>query len=148
MMLNRHLPAVVLGLIAITPAFADNIDRRAPMSHGGELEVSNLAGDVEIVGWSREEVRVTGDLWEGAERLEFDTDGSTTRIEVVLPKKGRNPKGASLEIRVPDSSRIDVTTVSAEIEVENIRGAQRLQSVSGDIETEVFSESAEVRTVR
>lgn len=147
-MTRSRLTLLVLLAAAAAPAVADSVERRAPMSHGGTLEVSNVAGDVEIIGWSREEVRVEADLWEGVERLDFETDGSTTRIEVVLPqRRGSRPRGSSLEIRVPDSSRVDVTTVSADLEVENIRGRQRLQTVSGDVTTQVWSQYAEVRTI-
>ena len=44
-------------------------------------------------------------------------------------------------------SRLDVSTVSAEITVKGVSGTQRLQTVSGEISTDVATEEAEVKTV-
>ncbi|MGW8369976.1 MAG: DUF4097 family beta strand repeat-containing protein [Gammaproteobacteria bacterium] len=132
-----------------TTAFADTpIDERTEADPNGRVEISNVAGTVEIEGWDRDEVHLTGRLGEGTERLEFERDGTLVRINVRLPKKShRHVDDTDLVVNIPEGSRLSVTTVSAEIEVRGVEGSQRLQSVSGDIETRAMDEDIEVKTV-
>ena len=52
---------VLLSLILMVgSAWAgEPIDRTAPASPDGSVEISNVAGSVTILGWDREEIRVT-----------------------------------------------------------------------------------------
>jgi hypothetical protein len=127
----------------------EEIDRSLMADAKGDLDISNVAGTVNVTGWDRNEVRVTGSLAEGVERLEFTSEGKRTLIKVVLKKSTHwgDDGGAELSIRVPVGSRLDVSTVSAEITVKGVTGTQRLQTVSGEISTDVATEEAEVKTV-
>jgi len=51
------------------------ISERAPADATGHVEISNTAGSVEVSGWARNEVEVTGTLGDGVERLEFSRAG-------------------------------------------------------------------------
>lgn len=69
--------------------------------------------------------------------FEFENNGRTTNIEVVLPKNIRNWNknyDAFLEVTIPANAVLTVTTVSASIEVRDISGDVETKSVSGDIE--------------
>ena len=50
-------------------------------------------------------------------------------------------------IRVPAGSSLSVNTISADITAQGVAGAQRLQSVSGDIRTVAGSEDVECKSV-
>jgi DUF4097 and DUF4098 domain-containing protein YvlB len=123
------------------------INKLAPASAAGQVEVSNTTGSVVVTGWNRNEVEVTGELGEGSERLEFSTADNVTRIKVVLPKKSYGVDNTDLVIRVPAGSSVAVNTVSADIRVHEVQGAQRLQSVSADIDTVAGAEDVECKTV-
>jgi DUF4097 and DUF4098 domain-containing protein YvlB len=143
--------ALFMGLaLAMSNAAADDsteISKRAPADPAGEVQISNTSGSVVVSGWNRNEVEVTGELGEGTERLEFETSGKLTRIKVVLPKKSHHSDDTDLVVRIPSGSGLSVNTVSADIQVQGIRGAQRLQSVSADIDTEAAAEDVECKTV-
>ena len=149
---GRWLPtaALVAGLaLAASNASADDdttINKRAQADPAGQVEVSNTSGTVIVTGWDRNEIEVTGELGEGCERLEFETSGKRTRIKVVLPKRGSSDD-TDLLIKIPSGSSLSVNTVSADIEVTGVRGAQRLQAVSADITTEARAEDVECKTV-
>lgn len=123
------------------------IDKRAPADPAGQVEISNVAGSVSVTGWDRNEVEVTGELGEGSERLEFTTSGTLTRVKVVLPNKSWGIEDSTLVVKVPARSSINVNTVSADIEVHSVTGAQRLQSVSANVSTESGAEDVECKTV-
>jgi DUF4097 and DUF4098 domain-containing protein YvlB len=137
----------VAGLCGGTHARADAINKRAPADPAGQVEVSNTAGTVTIRGWDRNEVAVSGELGDGSEKLEFVTSGKLTRIKVVLPSRSYGVDDTDLTIQVPRRSSIAVNTVSADIDVEGVAGAQRLQSVSADVTTQAGSEDVECKTV-
>jgi len=123
------------------------IDKRAAADPSGSVEVSNVSGTVTVTGWDRSEVEVTGELGEGTERLEFTTSDKVTRIKVILPNRSYDVDDTDLVVHVPAASRLTVSTVSADIKVQGVQGAQRLQSVSADVHTVAGSEDVECRTV-
>ena len=139
--------AVVLMAVPPVAAAGTQINERAPADPSGTVEISNVAGTVRVSGWDRNEVEVTGELGEGAERLEFVTGDKVTRVKVILPGKSRNVEDTDLILRVPAASRLAVNTVSADIEVSGVAGAQRLQSVSADIRTQAEAEDVECKSV-
>jgi DUF4097 and DUF4098 domain-containing protein YvlB len=123
------------------------INERAAADPAGSVEVSNVAGTVRVIGWDRNEVEVTGELGVGAEKLEFAVADKVTRIKVILPRKTSNVEDTDLVVRVPAASRLSVNTVSADIEVQGLLGAQRLQSVSAEISTAAAGEDVECKSV-
>lgn len=100
----------------------------------GTVVVDNLAGTVEVSGWERAEVEVTGTLSAQAQGLSIDQHGNLIRIEVEIPEHIRNLKGSHLKVKVPSASRVEVDTVSADISVTAVTGALELESVSGRVD--------------
>jgi DUF4097 and DUF4098 domain-containing protein YvlB len=123
------------------------ISKLAAVAPGGSVEISNTAGQVTVTGWDRNEVEVTGTLGDGSERLEFTTQDKVTRIRVVLPNKSWHVEDTALVVKVPAGSSLSVSTTSADIRVRGVRGAQRLQSVSGDVNAEAGTEDVECQTI-
>lgn len=142
-----RLPA--LALLAFAPAALAGtpISERAAADATGKVEISNTSGSVLVTGWSRNEVEVSGTLGEGTERLEFSSVDQLTRIKVILPKRSSRVDSTTLVVRVPAGSNLAVTTVSADVRSQGVRGPQRLMSVSGDVATEAAGEDVECKTV-
>jgi DUF4097 and DUF4098 domain-containing protein YvlB len=122
------------------------VSQSAPMSANGTLDVSNVSGEVTIRGWDRPEVQVKGEIGD-EQKLEFSADGDRTRIEVHSERDPHNDDDADLDIRVPSTSRVRANTISANLHVTGMTGELELQSVSGDIDTEVFGADVTVQTI-
>ena len=140
---------ILAGLLALTwisCASAETVERSSPADPRGEVEISNVAGNVHVIGWDRSEVHVTANLGSNAERLEIEHDGTHTTINVVYPKNG-NARGTDLTVQIPRGSTLTTHTVSADQTIEEIRGIQRLQAVSGNVRTQVWSGEFEAQTV-
>ena len=135
---NRRTVARSIALLVATlPLVAlagTPIDKRTTADPAGTVEISNTAGSVLVTGWDRNEVEVTGELGKGTERLEFTKSDKITRIKVVLPNRSSNVDDTDLVVKVPAGSQVSINTVSADIGVQAVRGTQRLQSVSGDLQ--------------
>lgn len=143
---NLMLATLLAVMPAVTLADTD-INESAQVHPEGEVEVSNVSGSVVVTGWDEDRVEVTGELGRGVDRLEFRTEGKHTLIKVQNPDRGGHYGGSDLKIRMPERGRLTAVTVSADIESRGVQGALRLQSVSGNIDAEVFSEDAQLKTV-
>src|SRR5207237_8612930 len=120
-------------------------ERAVPAEPGGVVEISNVSGRVEVIGWDGPEVNVRGELDEAVERVEVTSEHGRTVVKVVLPHTGHHGD-AELRVKVPKESEVDVSAVSAEVTTSGVLGEQRLSAVSGDITAE-FDGDLEVRSV-
>ncbi len=146
----KNVALILLGVLFAPSAFAERIDQTQDADANGKVDVFNLSGDVEIVGWNRKQIQVTGEVGDDAEEFIFERSGKVTTIKVKVPDRSHGHHkdvSSDLLIRVPKGSSIDVGTVSADISVEGVEGEQELQSVSGDVETEAFSTDIDIGTV-
>lgn len=132
----KKLTVIVLGLLLAAPLMAEEVNRTLDAASDGRVHISNIAGSVTVNGWSRDQVEVTGELGRNVEELIFERDGDKVTIKVKVPKKSGRGIESDLYIQVPEGSSIDVSTVSADIDVEKVSGEQSLGTVSGDIDTE------------
>jgi DUF4097 and DUF4098 domain-containing protein YvlB len=132
----KRLTAIVLSALLAMPVAAEEVDRTLDAASDGQVDVSNISGSISVNGWSRNEVEVTGELGRNVEELIFERDGDRVTIKVKVPRNSGRGIESDLNIQVPENSSIDVGTVSADIEVEDVRGELKLNTVSGDIETE------------
>jgi DUF4097 and DUF4098 domain-containing protein YvlB len=140
---------LAVALVVASPAAVAGtpINERAAADPAGQVEISNISGSVVVTGWDRNEIEVTGELGEGSEKLEFSRTNQLTRIKVILPKRSSHVESSDLIVKVPARSSIGANTVSADLRIQGVHGAQRLQSVSGNIHTGVDREDVECKTV-
>ena len=145
-MIMRSITLICLSLMSAT-AVAEDINQRIDAASDGVVSISNISGSVEVSGWSRNEVEVTGTLGDDVEELIFERDGNEIEITVRAPKRNGHDITSDLVIKVPEKSDIEIATVSADVDIQNVQGAQELQTVSGDVDSEAFSADIEIETV-
>jgi len=143
----KIINAIAAVALSAAQAHAEVVERRVDADARGEVEVVNVAGSVRISGWERAEVHVSGNLDNGVERLDMLRDGNRILIKVVLPSDRGNAAKANLDIQIPRDSKLTTNTVSADQAILDVRGAQRLQSVSGDIDTEAWDGEFRAKSV-
>jgi len=123
------------------------VDETHPIKAQGRIDVSNVAGSIEVATWSRNEVRITGELGEGTEKLEVSGDPGSMTVEVVTPKNARHLDDTQLSLTVPAGVTLKLASVSADIKVEGVQGDVAANSVSGDLTLDLKSKAVNVRTV-
>jgi DUF4097 and DUF4098 domain-containing protein YvlB len=138
---------IAAALACAQHAAADTVEKTTAADPRGDVEIVNLSGDVQVTGWDRAEVAVTADLDDDAQRLEVVSEKRRTVIRVVLPQGGSHGGSSDMIVRVPRDSSLSINTVSADQTIQGVRGAQRLQAVSGSIATERWAEDFEAKTV-
>ena len=145
---NRSLLLVLACFATFRATLADTpVDRELDADAHGKLEVRNVAGSIDVVGWDRAAVHVTGTLGDNVERLDFSRNGDRVVVEVVLQKNSHSSHGTDLKISAPRASVTDVSTVSADITATGIEGEQRLNTVSGAVKTEAYAGDLTVASV-
>lgn len=135
MRMLAKLLLTTLAAAAALPAFAGTpISQTKPLDARGRVEIDNLKGRVEVVAWDRPEVKVSGMLGDGVEKLVVDGDGRVVRIKVQYPARSRNTEPSQLVVQMPILADLEVETVSADISVSGMASRElELESVSGDI---------------
>jgi DUF4097 and DUF4098 domain-containing protein YvlB len=144
---NVLVGVLLSALLSANQAYADSVERRIDADPRGEVEVVNVAGEIRVTGWDRAEVQVKAELSSNVERMDVVRDGDHVLVKVVL-KSGNHRSGENdLDIRVPQGSRLTTSTVSADQHIADVHGAQRLQSVSGSIDTDVWEGGFDAKSV-
>ena len=124
----------IVALMMALPAWAQTkVDETRPLAADGVVEISNVAGSVQVLAWSGSGVEITGVLGKDVKELDISGTDRRLEIEVDLPRNA-DDIDTELVIRVPATAGVEVQTVSATIQVEGVEGAIDLESVNGRIE--------------
>ena len=137
--MKRLNAILLLGTALAMPAMAEEVDRTLDAAPDGHVDVSNISGSITVEGWSRDQVKGTGELGRNVEKLIFERSGDKITVKVKAPKRSSRGIASDLYIQIPEQSSLDVGTVSADIEVDEVLGEQKLNTVSGDIDAEAVS---------
>lgn len=143
----KNLWVAVLACLVPFAANAENVNRTVEADADVHVSISNVAGEIEVEGWNKKSVQVTGSLGSKVKELIVESDGDDVLIKVKLPHRSRGDGDADLKIMMPEGGSLDVGTVSADITVEGVKGEQSLHTVSGDARTEYFGGELEAESV-
>lgn len=144
-------PACILAALTLLGAAAARadlqIDEALDAAADGRVEISNVAGSVDVIGVDGTRIDVTGSLDEDAHELIFERDGDLVTIKVEIDRSARNVDDSRLVIRLPKASRVEIDTVSADVTVRDTDGTLRISTVSGDIEVATAAAELDMTTM-
>ncbi len=144
----RRIGWLIAGVLPLASQASDGtVDRKVAAKPNGEVVISNVAGTVEVRGWDRDEVQVTGTVDDDVDRVDLETSGGRTIVKVILARGMHRGVEAEIEVLVPKMSTLDVTTTSADMSSRGVLGSQRLHTTSGEITAEISASDSEVRSV-
>lgn len=131
-------------------AAGESVNETKKASENGFVRITVVRGELEVEGWDRPEIKVTGRLDEQTEEFIFDVRENDAIIEVKLPRNIHSwccEEGSDLEVMVPVNSRVDVSFVSTETTVSNVTGGIDIDGVSGDVDITDVSDRVDVTVV-
>jgi len=103
----------------------------------GSIEITELAGFIEVTGWDRPEIEITG-APASADRVRVTTSGNHTTIRIQpFSMSGENTDASHLAIHVPLQSSLSASLVSANLKVNGVQGDVNLRTISGNLSGEV-----------
>lgn len=150
-----HVLALALCAgLACAPLYAGTpINETRPLDARGRVEIENLKGRVQVRAWDRDEVRITGTLGNGVEKLVVQGDRDELEVRVEYPKRmgtWRNDRTEPTELllQVPLRASLDIETVSADIDVQGVAPeGLDVDTVSGDVVIAAAPGSASIESV-
>ncbi len=109
-------------------------EHRAADPHG-EIEIVIVSGKLEVDGWDRSEIEVSGTAGDNVERVDVTGAGNHTSIHVVSRSSHAwgSDDEAHLVVHVPAKSAVTVALVSTDFKTTGVSGDLKLQSVSGNL---------------
>lgn len=127
-----------------------SVNQVQPLNADGEVRIDNLAGTVKVVAWDKNQVQVTGTIGGLVQKLDISGDSKSLDIRVVLPHNIQDEDCdacADLQIQVPKGARLEVSTVSADVEANGLTGQVQIGTVSGRIVLNSSASRIEAKTV-
>lgn len=139
---RMKLVKLTLATVWVMAALSSHADRQSVNQQlhavaDGVVHINVVRGDIQVEGWSKDLVDVSGLLDAKVEEFIFDVDGDETRISVKIPRNIHSRWGHSeatdLVIRVPEKSKVKMAGVSTDIDIDNVEAGVEVGVVSGDI---------------
>lgn len=126
--------ALCLSLAAPAAVAGTPIDQTRPLSPTGSIDISNVKGSIVVRAWERPEVKITGSLGEGVEKLVVEGGRDHLEVRVKLPQNSRRVEPTELQLMVPLRADLDIDSVSASVQVSGVAPSSlSIDNVSGDV---------------
>jgi DUF4097 and DUF4098 domain-containing protein YvlB len=133
----RWLTGGILGTVLFpwTASEARPVHEQLAVDPQGAVEITDVAGSVDLTGWDRPEIEVTGTAGDEVDRIEVTRSGSRSVVRVISRSGPSTSRGndTQLTVHVPIKNAVTVTLVSADLTLGSLQGNVRLQTVSGDV---------------
>jgi DUF4097 and DUF4098 domain-containing protein YvlB len=131
------VPGLILLITLSGKAFAEEFtetERTFPIKHGGALSMNVNPGEIKIIPWSRDEVKVTMPMADRDElqNVKFFADRNSLKIE--YSSDWGEDEGIIFTVYVPEVFNLDLLTKVGEVYVKgNMAGTMNIKSYAGDI---------------
>lgn len=136
-----------------TDRFKEDFAFTHALKPGGRLSLETLNGSVEILGWDKDVVEITGVKYASTEqvlkamKIDVVAPGDFVRIRTVSPSGHRGNHGARYFLRVPRRIEIErIASSNGRITVEGVEGSARLRTSNGSVKTNRLTGALEVET--
>ena len=124
-----------------------------PLKSTGRLSVESFNGSVEISGWERDEVDISGTKYastqQRADDLKIETSNTPESVSVraIRPSEWRSNLGARFVIKIPRGAMIDrITTSNGAIRISDGAGPAHLRTSNGGVRVEGLHGTLDAQT--
>jgi len=124
------------------PEQSDRVSRKIKLGRDGRVSIANISGEIVVSAGGGDEVTIDavkhGDRG-SLDRVRIAIDDRPGRVDISTDygswRFGSNNVSVDYMVTVPDSTMLDVKSVSGDVRVTGVKGSVRAQSVSGNIST-------------
>ncbi len=144
--------AIIGSFLALSAFAGEKVDQQLNVAANSNITIENVRGKITITGWNKNEVSVTGELDEKAEKFIFEKNDNGILIKVVTPRdighgSYSNEDGSNLVINLPQNARVNFDGISTDVKAKNLQHGSELKSVSGDIVAVNLADHIEISTI-
>ena len=139
--------ALICVIALASPALAkdtERVDRTVAIRANGKLQLKNFSGKVVITGTNRSDVAVHAVRRADRDRLNhihLEISETASGVSIEANKRDddwrdrdNNVVETDFDIEVPADVSLDVTVFSSNVQVKDVRGAQRVKTFSGEVD--------------
>ena len=130
-----------LAEFAGSTRFKEDFHYSYKLKPGGSLSVESFNGSIDVHGWDREEVEISGTRYASTEELlqalkiDIVASEDAVRIRAVRPSGRRGNMGAAFTIHAPRRIELErIDSSNGQIHVEDIEGNARLRTSNGRVQ--------------
>jgi DUF4097 and DUF4098 domain-containing protein YvlB len=163
-MRNLSVLTVLAGTLALTGCniefdgfknerFQQDFRFSYPLKSGSTFTLENMNGSVDIAGWDREEIEITGTKFARTEalrdeiKIDIQHSDNSANIRTLAPSVSNGGLGARFVIRLPRRVTLDrVTTSNGKIHASDIDGGVRVKSSNGAVELSKLKGTTDAQT--
>jgi Putative adhesin len=135
------LCVAALALAADRGRYREDFHYSYPQTAGGRLNVDNFNGSVEITGWDRNTVDISGTKYASSQdllnaiKIEVSSSGNAVQVRAIRPGGvHRGSIGAKYTIRVPRGTTLEsVASSNGSVRVEDVEGETHLTTSNGSV---------------
>jgi len=158
---SRSIIVVVATVVALTASSAaaqnnpasERIVRKIQIGANGRVTLENLAGHIQVTGAGGDEITIeatketNGNRSELADlQVQIDSRPGRVDIRTEYPRRS-NRAWVDYKLTVPTGASVELHGISSEIEVNNLKGALRAESVSGSVRIDNASRVEQAKSV-
>lgn len=146
--LMKTLTAATCLVISSQTFAAIEVAESISSDNVSNVSINNHSGFINVIGWNKDKISVTGTLDDDAEKLIFEQKGAQVLIQVDYPRMDNwSADGSKITVFMPKNIRMKSSSISSDIHVSDLHGGVEVKSVSGDILAKNLSQSVELSSV-
>jgi DUF4097 and DUF4098 domain-containing protein YvlB len=120
--------------------FTENFSYSYSLKPGGRVSIENLNGSVEVTGWDKDTIEITGAKYAATEdllralKIDIQQSSDAVSIRTVRPSATRGNYGARYRLRVPRRVQLErLTSSNGHVEARDIEGPARIRTSNGGV---------------
>ncbi|TWX68634.1 DUF4097 domain-containing protein [Colwellia demingiae] len=119
-----------------------------PSDNVTNVSINNHSGFINVVGWNKDKISVTGTLDDDAEKLVFEQKGAQVLIKVEYPRMDNwSADGSKITVFMPKNIRMKSSSISSDIHLSNLHGGVEVKTVSGDVLAKNVTHSVDLNSI-
>lgn len=123
------------------------IDKTIKVKSLEHLLINNLRGDVEVIGWNKNEVKIQGELDDSAQELKIKNKGHKLYIKVKMKGDSHSGDGSDLKIFMPSTTSLWFKGVDTSFSFNNLKSGIEGRTINGDVIIHKAQQKINVSTV-
>jgi hypothetical protein len=140
------------NMVGSSDRFHEDFQYTYDLKPGGSLTIENFNGPIEILGWEKNSVQITGTKYASREdllkdvKIETKTGDNSVSIRTTRPY-GHGNSGARYSIRVPRQVQLErIHSSNGGIRIEDVQGSAHLETSNGGIRLRQMEGRLDART--
>ena len=147
---NITAPLAISAIILHTSLVwaGEKISQSLPSHEVTNVVIENHSGLVNIVGWNKDKVSITGELDDKAQALIFEQKGAKIHIKVKYENVNNwHSDGSQLTVFMPKDIRVNFSSVASDLSLKNLHGGIEAVTVSGNVLASEASDNIELSSI-